>query len=188
MWRWSDSLNFLSAEDFGRTRPLSMSAFARVDSSMAFERRDDRADCVRDTVNRVGRRRWKRPRSLLLRFRIQQVRQASKGWHELSSIYEERGITTTFVGWLLCEFNRCPKPARVAIFWQNGPQGLQLLVDDRGWTNPKYPVRQWTHEVDLIAGCADRVPRSIATGKRRLTIHRRDDTIISSGHLHVKKG
>ena len=60
MWRWSDSLNFLRAEDFGRTRPLSVSAFPRVDSSMAFERRDDRADCVRDTVNRVGRRRWKR--------------------------------------------------------------------------------------------------------------------------------
>ena len=60
MWRWSDSLNVLRAGDFGRTRPLSVSAFPRVDSSMAFERRDDRADCVRDTVNRVGRRRWKR--------------------------------------------------------------------------------------------------------------------------------
>ena len=62
MRRWSDSLNFLRAGDFGRTRPLSVSAFPRVDvdSSMAFERRDDRADCVRDTVNRVGRRRWKR--------------------------------------------------------------------------------------------------------------------------------
>ena len=60
MWRWSDSLNFLRAGNFGRTRPLSVSAFPRVDSSMAFERRDDRADCVRDTVNRVGRRRWKR--------------------------------------------------------------------------------------------------------------------------------
>ena len=50
---------FLSirAGDFGRTRPLSVSAFPRVDSSMAFERRDDRADCVRYTVNRVGRRR-----------------------------------------------------------------------------------------------------------------------------------
>ena len=60
MWRWSDSLSFLRAGDFGRTRPLSVSAFPRVDSSMAFERRDDRADCMRDTVNRVGRRRWKR--------------------------------------------------------------------------------------------------------------------------------
>ena len=48
---------FLRAGDFGRTRPLSVSAFPRVDSSMAFERRDDRADSVRDTVNRVGRRR-----------------------------------------------------------------------------------------------------------------------------------
>ena len=47
----------LRVGDFGRTRPLSMSAFPRVDSSMAFERRDDRADCVRDTVNRAGRRR-----------------------------------------------------------------------------------------------------------------------------------
>ena len=34
---------------------------------------------------------------LLLRFRLQQVRQASKGWRELSSIYEELGISTTFV-------------------------------------------------------------------------------------------
>ena len=51
------SLNFLRAGDFGRTRPVSVSAFPRVDNSMAFERRDDRADCVRDTVNRVGRRR-----------------------------------------------------------------------------------------------------------------------------------
>ena len=69
MWRWSDSLNFLRAGDFGRTRPLSVSAFPKVDSSMAFERRDDRADCVRDTVNgeldgrpfsASPRRRWKR--------------------------------------------------------------------------------------------------------------------------------
>ena len=51
------SLNFLRAGDFGRTCPVSVSAFPRVDSSMAFERRDDRADRVRDTVNRVGRRR-----------------------------------------------------------------------------------------------------------------------------------
>ena len=43
------------------------------------------------------------------RFRLQQVRQAFKGWRDLSSIYEERGISTTFVGWLLCDFNRCPK-------------------------------------------------------------------------------
>ena len=43
MWRWSDSLNFLRAGDFGRTRPLSVPAFSRVDSSMAFERRDDRS-------------------------------------------------------------------------------------------------------------------------------------------------
>ena len=63
MWTWSDSLalNFLDAGEFGRRRPLSVSAaFPRVDSSMAFERRDDRADSVRATVNRVGRRRWKR--------------------------------------------------------------------------------------------------------------------------------
>ena len=60
MWRRSDSLNFSRAGDFGRTRSLSVSAFPRVDKfhmAMALERRDDRADCVRDTVNRVGRRR-----------------------------------------------------------------------------------------------------------------------------------
>ena len=65
MWRWSDSLNFLRAGDFGSTRPLSVSAFPQVDSSMAFERRDDRADCGRDTVNRAGRRRWKRSSAAL---------------------------------------------------------------------------------------------------------------------------
>ena len=41
---------------------------------------------------------------LLLRFRLQQVRRASNGWRELSSVYEEGGISTTF-GWLLCDFN-----------------------------------------------------------------------------------
>ena len=43
---------------------------------------------------------------LLLRFRRQQGRQAPKGWRELSSVYEDQGISTTFVGWLLCDFNR----------------------------------------------------------------------------------
>ena len=46
---------------------------------------------------------------LLLRFRLQQVRQASEGWRELSSVSEEGGISTVFVGWLLCDFNRCLK-------------------------------------------------------------------------------
>ena len=49
---------------------------------------------------------------LLLCFRLQQVeRQASNGWRELSSVYEEGGISTTF-GWLLCDFNRWLKKLR----------------------------------------------------------------------------
>ena len=35
---------------------------------------------------------------LLLHFRLQQVRPAPKGWRELSSVSEERRISTTFVG------------------------------------------------------------------------------------------
>ena len=35
---------------------------------------------------------------LLLRFRRQQGRQAPKGWRELSSVYEERGISATLLG------------------------------------------------------------------------------------------
>ena len=62
MWRWSD-FDFLMCGDIGRTHPVSVFVFPRVycpDSSKALERRDDRADSVRNTVNRVGRRLWKR--------------------------------------------------------------------------------------------------------------------------------
>ena len=55
MWNGSDSLNFLRAGDFGRLRPLSVSAFRRVYCP------DDRVESVRGTVNRVERRRWGRP-------------------------------------------------------------------------------------------------------------------------------
>ena len=61
---------------------------------------------------------------LLLRFWLQQVRQASKGWRELSSIYEERRISTTFVGWLLCDFNRCPKLRKFV-------EKIQTMVNER---------------------------------------------------------
>ena len=73
---------------------------------------------------------------LLLRFRPQQVRQASKGWRELSSIYEERGISTTFVGWLLCDFNRCPK-LRNSKFVEK----IQTMVNDRSIDGAK--KRKW---------------------------------------------
>ena len=101
---WSDSLNFLRAGDFGRTRPLSVSAFPRVycrDSSKAFQRRDDRADSVHDKVNRVGRRRWKRS-SVALAAAARSTGTERMAW----AFIDLRGISTTFVGWLLCDFNR----------------------------------------------------------------------------------
>ena len=137
---------FLRAGDFGRTRPLSVSAFPQVDSSMAFERRDDRADCVRDTVN--GELDGDAENGLLLRFRLQQVdlRQALKGWRELSLIYEERGISTTFVGWLLCDFNRCPKLRKFV-------EKIQTMVNERSIHGAK--KRKWRKTRDfhsLVAG------------------------------------
>ena len=71
---------------------------------------------------------------LLLRFRLQQVRQASKGWHELSSIYEERGISTTFVGWLLCDFNCCPKLRKFV-------EKIQTMMNERSIDGAK--KRKW---------------------------------------------
>ena len=82
---------------------------------------------------------------LLLRFRLQQVRQASKGWRELSSIYEERGISTTFVGRLLCDFNRCPKLRKFV--------EIQTMVNERSIDGAK--KRKWRKIKDfhsLVAG------------------------------------
>ena len=77
---------------------------------------------------------------LLLRFRLQQVRQASKGWRELSSIYEELGISTTFVGWLLCDFNRCPKLRKFV-------EKIQTMVNERSIDGAK--KRKWRETKDL---------------------------------------
>ena len=123
-----------------------MSAFPQVDSSMAFEWRDDRADCVRDTVN--GELDGDAENGLLLRFRLQQVdlRQALKGWRELSLIYEERGISTMFVGWLLCDFNRCPKLRKFV-------EKIQTMVNERSINGAK--KRKWRKTKDfhsLVAG------------------------------------
>ena len=123
-----------------------MSAFLQVDSSMAFERRDDRADCVRDTVN--GELDGDAENGLLLRFRLQQVdvQQALKGWRKLSLIYEERGISTTFVGWLLCDFNRCPKLRKFV-------EKIQTMVNERSINGAK--KRKWRKTKDfhsLVAG------------------------------------
>ena len=165
MWRWRDSLNFLRAGDFGRTRPLSVSAFPQVDSSMAFERRDDRADCVRDTVN--GELDGDAENGLLLRFRLQQVdlRQALKGWRELSLIYEERGISTTFVGWLLCDFNRCPKLRKFV-------EKMQTMVNERSINgakeaqvakNKRFPLTCcWGRHLEGAWSC----PKSLSTPSR----------------------
>ena len=133
----------LRGGDFGRTRPLSVSAFPRVDSSMAFERRDDRAECV---LTRSTELDGDAENGLLLRFRLQQVRHASKGWRELSSIYEERGISTTFVGWLLCDFNRCPKPRKFV-------EKIQTMVNERsidGAKKRKWRKTKYFHS--LVAG------------------------------------
>ena len=103
---WSDSLNFLRAGDFGRTRPLSVSAFPRVYCRTVprpFKGATiERTACMTRSTELDG----DAENGLMLRFRRQQGRRAPKGWRELSSIYEERGISTTFVGWLLCDFNR----------------------------------------------------------------------------------
>ena len=65
-------------------------------------------------------------KGFLLRFRRQQVQQTPKGWRELSSVSEERGISTTFVGhgWLLCNFNCCAKTAKLC----------RKSTNNGGWT------------------------------------------------------
>ena len=79
---------------------------------------------------------------LLLRFRQQQERQASKGWRELSSIYEARGISTTFVGWLLCDFNRCPKQRKFV-------EKIQTMVNERSIDGAK--KRKWRKTKDFLS-------------------------------------
>ena len=84
---------------------------------------------------------------LLLRFRLQQV-QASKGWRELSSIYEERGISTTGVGWLLCDFNRWLKLRKFV-----EKKKIQTMVNERSIDGAK--KRKWRKTKDfhsLVAG------------------------------------
>ena len=80
--------------------------------------------------------------SLLLRFRQQQLRQASKGWRELSSIYEERGISTTFVMWLLCDFNRCTKLRKFV-------EKIKTMVNERSIDGAKKRMRKWRKTKDF---------------------------------------
>ena len=85
-------------------------------------------------------------KGLLLRFRLQQVRQATKRWRELSSVYEERGNSTTFVGLLLCDFNRCPKLRKFV-------EKIQTMVNERSIDGAK--KRKWRKTKDfhsLVAG------------------------------------
>ena len=103
---------------------------------------------MRDTVN--GELDGDAENGLLLRFRLQQVlvdlRQALKGWRELSLIYEERGISTTFLGWLLCDFNRCPKLRKFV-------EKIQTMVSERSINGAK--KRKWRKTKDfhsLVAG------------------------------------
>ena len=92
--------------DFGGTRPLSVSAFPRVYCRTVpgpFKGATiEWTACMTRSTELDG----DAENRLMLRFRRQQGRRAPKGWRELSSISEERGISTTFVGWLLCDFNR----------------------------------------------------------------------------------
>ena len=145
MWRWRDSLNFLRAGDFGRTRPLSVSAFPRVDSSMAFERRDDRADCMRDTctVNRGGRRRWKRS-SVALSAAPSTTSIEKMEW----AFIDLRG-TRNFDDvccWLLCDFNHCPKLRKFV-------EKIQTMVNERSIDGAK--KRKWRKQkisIHLLLG------------------------------------
>ena len=112
MWRWNDSWNSLRAGDFGRPRPLFVSALPRVycraSSRLLNGTTIEQAACVTLSTKLDGNA----ENGLLLRFRLQHVRQAPKRWHKLSLVSEERGISTTFVGWLLCDFIRCPKTGK----------------------------------------------------------------------------
>ena len=163
MWRWSESLNFLRAGDFSRTRPLSVSAFPRLDSSMAFERRDDRADCVRDTVNRVGRRRWKRS-SVALSAAASTTSMERMEWAFIDS-YEERGISTTFVGWLLCDNNRCSKLRK---FVEKNTNNGERTIHRRGKDaqvakNKSFPLTCcWGRHLYFAWSC----PKSLSTPSR----------------------
>ena len=85
----------LTCGRFGRTSPLSVSAFPRVycpDSSidpwLLNSATIERTECVTRSTELDG----DAENGLLLRFRLQQVRQATNGWRELSSVYEEGGM------------------------------------------------------------------------------------------------
>ena len=114
--------------------------------SSQFQRRDDRANTISDTVNRVERQRWK---CLLLRFQLRQVRQAPKGWHELSSSSEERGISTTFVGWLLCDFNCCAKTAKTCRKNTNNGGWTIHRIETKVAKNKRFPLtRCWVRRLE----------------------------------------
>ena len=105
--RCSDSLNFLRAGDFGRTRPCHSPCVPSHEFIVLTVPRPFKGATIERTACMTRSTELGRLKTVfLLRFRRQQGRQAPKGWHELSSLYEERGISMTFVGWLLCDFNR----------------------------------------------------------------------------------
>ena len=101
---------------------------------------------------------------LLLRFREQQVRQASEGWRELSLVSEEGGISTTFVGWLLCDFDRCPKLRKFV-------EKIQTMVNERSIDgkeaqvakNKRFPLTcGWGRRLEGAWSC----PKSLSTPSR----------------------
>ena len=121
-----------------------MSAFPRVDRQtwLLNGATIERIACVTQSTELDG----DAENGLLLRFRLHKVRQASKGWRELSSIYEERGISTTFVGWLLCDFNRSPKLPKFV-------EKVQTMVNERSIDGAK--KRKWRKTKNfhsLVAG------------------------------------
>ena len=123
MWRWNDSLNFLRAGYFGRTPPLSVSAFPQVASSMAFERRNDRADCVRDTVNRCSTATLKTVFCCAFGCRkYDEHRNDGVSFHRIIITRNEEFRRRLLGG---CSSNRCPKLRKCVEkykqWWMNDP-------------------------------------------------------------------
>ena len=87
-------------------------------------------------------------------------------WSYLSSIYEERGISTTFVGWLLCDFNRCPKLRKFV------EKKIQTMVNEPFHRRGK-EVQVAKNKIFPLTSCCGRhlegawsVPKSLSTPSR----------------------
>ena len=117
IWRWSDSLNFLRAEilvEHANSPCLQSRGFVVMTVSRLFNgTTTKRTACVTRSTELGGGGGARTLKTVFCcAFGGSKYSKHRIGWRELSSVSEKRGILTTFVRWLLCNFNHCAKTAK----------------------------------------------------------------------------